>query len=489
MKESNLLILSKLRQKIESRGFMEKFRQNIWDFSRVNRQKLGFVVVFISLLSRMVKSLDVSASELLCFLRADLTLDCRKQSYSDARQKIKWEGYEELNSDLIGSYYDGNSDLKTYKGLLMISIDGSTLCLPNTESLVSYFGAWKNQGICRPLARISRAVDVLNLKVIDAQIAGCMTSEMVLAKRHIPLVGTLLGAETPKLFLFDRNYPSYYWLGYLESLGNKYVVRTKCDGIFRSFAGSGNLDITVEIDVKTLSKNVQNRYFKEEIALGQGTDFPKKFQIRLLKLLGKDGEYILLATNLLDNVLYPYEDFRFVYHCRWGSETDYDKLKNVIQVENFSSITPLGILQEFHSATLVQNIASLVIEEAQLKVDFEQQQAQIERQKIAQEQQQDHEIVPKIQIEKKQEIVETTEYQEGIKKKSTRKQICFAVAFGLIHNEIWNILFFDEPIEIITQRLIEKIRKRTHTTKPDRNFIRKKIRSKAHFNTNKRKVI
>lgn len=450
-------------------SFKEKYRQKAEDFSRENRQKLSFSVVFTSLLHRMVKSLDVGVQALLCYLEDNPSSDCRKQSYSDARKKIKWEGYVELHTDFIRDYYADNSGVKTYKGMIMIGIDGSTLCLPNTNGLIAYFGAWQNQGTCRPLARVSRAVDVLNLKVIDAQIAGCMTSEMVLGKRHIPILADLLGSATPKLLLFDRNYPSYYWFGYLESLGNNYVVRAKSGGIFAEFGKSNSLDITIEIDINMLSKCVQNTYNKEEIALGQGNSFPKKFHIRLIKILREGGEYMILATNLLDNILHPYENFEFLYHCRWGSETDYDKLKNVIQVENVSSITPLGILQEFHSATLMQNIASLVIEDAQAQIDLQLQ-----------------ENLDTIEGNIEVKITDNQDYQQPI---SPKKIICFAVAFGLIRDEIWNIIFFDEPIEKVTDRLIEKIKKRTHLIRPNRSYVRKKMRTKAHFPTNKRKVL
>ena len=456
--------------------FKERFRQKVADFSRENRQKLSFALVFTSLLHRMVKSLDVGVQELLAYLSKDPSVDCRKQSYSDARQKIKWEGYVELHEDFLSEYYFDKSELKRYKGLIMIAIDGSTLYLNNTPSLAEHFGTWKNKGVCRPLARISRVVDVLNLKVVDAQISGCMTSEMVLAKRHIPVVDSYLGRETPKLLLFDRNYPSYYWFGYMESLGNKYVARIKDDqGIFHEFSKSNSLDIIVEIDINSLASETRRKYLKEAELLAQGEAFPKKFSLRLVKLLREGGESMILVSNLLDKNLYPYEDFEFIYHCRWGSETDYDKLKNVIQVENFSSITPLGILQEFHSATLMQNIASLVIENAQKQIDQE-----AVDQETAQEETVEEEDLKTIQRPENQ-IYES--------KPPSKRLICFAVAFGLIRNEIWNLIFFNEPIEQITDRLIEKIKKRKHAIRPNRSFTRKKMRTKDHFPTVKRKVI
>ncbi len=444
-------------------NFKERFRQKSEDFSRENRQKLSFRMVFTSLLYRMVKSLDVGVQEVLGYLSDDVSMDCRKQSYSDARKKIKWEGYVELHQDFIAEYYRDKSEVKQYKGMIMIAIDGSTLCLNNTPSLADYFGTWKNKGVCRPLARVSRAVDVLNLKIMDAQISGCMTSEMVLAKRHIPIIDTYLGREVPKLLLFDRNYPSYYWFGYMESLGNKYVARIKDEnGIFHEFSNSNSLDRIVEIDIDTLKRGTKSKYLKEEL-LAEGDSFPKKFYLRLVKLLREGGETMILVSNLLDGNQYPYEDFEFIYHCRWGSETDYDKLKNVIQVENFSSITPLGILQEFHSATLMQNIASLVIEKAQTKIEEE--------------------------IEAEIKNLQETKDQLNDDTISVKRQICFAVSFGLVRNEIWNLIFFDEPIEQIIDRLIEKIKKRNHLIRPKRSYYRKKMRTKDHFPTVKRKVL
>lgn len=104
MEKNDFAILTHLRMKIGSMGFKEKFRQKAEDFSRDNRQKLSFVMVFTSVLYRMVKSLDIWVQELLCYLGKDPSIDCRKQSYITARQKIKWEGYVELHEDFIGDY-------------------------------------------------------------------------------------------------------------------------------------------------------------------------------------------------------------------------------------------------------------------------------------------------------------------------------------------------------------------------------------------------
>jgi len=68
-------------------------------------------------------------------------------------------------------------------------------------------------------------------------------------------------------------------------------------------------------------------------------------------------------TSLLDFQKYPYECFKPLYFKRWGVETLYDRLKNIIAVENFSGLSSIAIKQDFHCAIFIANVQSLIIDE------------------------------------------------------------------------------------------------------------------------------
>jgi len=59
------------------------------------------------------------------------------------------------------------------------------------------------------------------------------------------------------------------------------------------------------------------------------------------------GEIELLMTSLIEREKYTYECFKALYFKRWGIETYYDRLKNILNLENFSGLTNQAILQDF----------------------------------------------------------------------------------------------------------------------------------------------
>jgi hypothetical protein len=64
-----------------------------------------------------------------------------------------------------------------------------------------------------------------------------------------------------------------------------------------------------------------------------------------------------LITNLFDNS-FSIEDFKYLYHLRWGIEEKYDELKNKLRIEAFSGITPIAVLQDFYATMFLTNLVA-----------------------------------------------------------------------------------------------------------------------------------
>jgi len=60
--------------------------------------------------------------------------------------------------------------------------------------------------------------------------------------------------------------------------------------------------------------------------------------------------------------------FKDLYFERWKIETFYDRLKNIINIENFSGTSPQFILQEFNCALYMSNMQTILIEDAESEV-------------------------------------------------------------------------------------------------------------------------
>ena len=63
------------------------------------------------------------------------------------------------------------------------------------------------------------------------------------------------------------------------------------------------------------------------------------------------------------------EDFKQLYHLRWGIETKYDDIKNKLEIESFSGTSPLAIRQDFFATMFLNNLATMMIAENSEEID------------------------------------------------------------------------------------------------------------------------
>ncbi len=131
-------------------------------------------------------------------------------------------------------------------------------------------------------------------------------------------------------------------LAYFTSL-NSYV---------EAFAASEEVDTVV-----TLRVTAKQRGWVEWLQL------PEAIPVRLVKVELGDGTWEVLMTSLLDREEYPTQDFKGLYEKRWGIETHFDRLKNLFEVERFSSRLVVGIEQDFYGIVLLSTLAGLVAKE------------------------------------------------------------------------------------------------------------------------------
>ncbi|MBC7193858.1 MAG: transposase, partial [Marinobacter sp.] len=82
--------------------------------------------------------------------------------------------------------------------------------------------------------------------------------------------------------------------------------------------------------------------------------------LRLVRVDLPGGTTEVLATSLLDAQAFPAADFADLYHRRWGIETDYRRLKQTLNLENFSGRSPRAVQQDLHARVLLKNLALLM---------------------------------------------------------------------------------------------------------------------------------
>ena len=73
---------------------------------------------------------------------------------------------------------------------------------------------------------------------------------------------------------------------------------------------------------------------------------------------------------------YPTAEFYQVYGWRWGSETYYDRLKNIFEVERFSGLSQHAIEQDFYAMVFLTTLESVLTKSAQTTLNERDEQRQ-----------------------------------------------------------------------------------------------------------------
>jgi IS4 transposase len=79
----------------------------------------------------------------------------------------------------------------------------------------------------------------------------------------------------------------------------------------------------------------------------------------------------------MDPVEYEASLFKTLYHLRWGIEENYKRLKQWVEIENFSGKSALSVKQDFYAKIIASNLTSLMALAAQKEVDKKTQKLQL----------------------------------------------------------------------------------------------------------------
>jgi hypothetical protein len=191
-------ILEKIRHIILNENFKMTYRSNEEDFIR--SCIVTFPILILLILNFMRRSLQVELNNFGKFMYLPII---SKQAFSAARKKLLPTAFVELNKTLSREFYSDN-EFKTFLGYRLIVVDGSTLQLPEGDSIKEKYGSCSNQKEGMSMARISHAYDPLNGITLDAIMRSYKSCERTMAFDHILEISPFKHAED--LYLFDRGY-------------------------------------------------------------------------------------------------------------------------------------------------------------------------------------------------------------------------------------------------------------------------------------------
>jgi hypothetical protein len=258
-----------------------------------------------------------------------------------------------LNHLIVKEYFtDNDENVKLYKGMRILSVDGSTINLPMTDELVKRYGTFNNQKKTNDvvIGRVSVLYDVLNEIVLDGLLRPFSEGEVPLCREHFKY------ARKGDLIITDRAYASFESAWLLQQREVDFLFRCKISfsNEVKAFYESGKQDEIIEL------KPSQHRSFKD-LPYNQHSTL----QGRLLRVKLDSGETEILMTSLLDRRKFSHKEFKALYFKRWKVETFYDRFKNIIGVECFSGTSHQFIQQEFNCALYMSNMQTILTEDAE----------------------------------------------------------------------------------------------------------------------------
>ena len=334
----------KIYDKINNVKFAEVSKMRKEDFSR--QRKVGFGNTILIILNKTGKGLNAAIRTFRETIQKE-NENYSKQAFSKGRMRIKWEALREIFHDTVKEFY-AEFDWKKYKGYRILAVDGTKINLPYHAESKEEFRIQPGTGeTIQALA--SCLYDTLNGIIVDACIEPVNSNERELAKEHLKRLSEIKSDR--ELITFDRGYPSAELLTFLENTPFKYLIRA--DQTFvRGIMKKVNSDDCI----------VCHTFVKSKISV----------RLRVLQIHLKDSEnndiIEILLTNIFEDDFTP-EEFKELYHLRWGIETKYDDIKNKLEIESFSGTSPLAVRQDFFATMFLNNLASMMIAENADEID------------------------------------------------------------------------------------------------------------------------
>lgn len=337
---------------------------------------MTFPVLVTFLLNMLTKTLQVELNRFLKLLTGHTSaVTVSKQAFSQARQKLSDQTFCRLNERLMDEFYTENT-YTTWQGYRLIGIDGSTVQLPESAAIRREFGCSVNQcGQGMPLGRVSVAYDLENGLGIDARLAPYGRGERDLALEHLTAITAYdqrshgRRGHTGDLMLFDMGYPALDFIALFVLAGKDVVIRTPDSRIKEVHAAihAASDDQIIHIPLQTASRRMSSKLLAQYPDLAPGWSLT----LRVLTLTLDDGRPEYLVTTLLDQEAFPTAVFHGLYGKRWGSETHYDVLKNVLEIEDFTGKSVLSVRQDFYATVLTSNIQGVIQWELQEEIEAE----------------------------------------------------------------------------------------------------------------------
>ena len=333
-------------------------KESAGDFTRDHKLTLPKLITFILSITASGKNRGVDGKSGEFFKnarRSGLWPDSKaihRSALTKARKKVKWEAFEDIFHQATSLAHDLWPEDPQYlwHGMSVFAIDGSKHTLPATDELREKFdpqsGLENNGKGHYPQCLVSTCYDAFRRIPIARTVQPVASSEREEVKKLLPYI------PSKSILLFDRGYPSYELIQYLDKeYSGHYLFRCPSTGTFpavESFVKNKKKEDVIWLDP---SNNFLHKINKKD------RDKFEPVRFRIVRLVSPDGTVSVLLTSLLDKKEFPFNEIIALYFKRWEVESFYRDEKTFLEIEKFHSKKENGILQELYAVMIMSVIS------------------------------------------------------------------------------------------------------------------------------------
>lgn len=245
-------------------------------------------------------------------------------------------------------------DAMSWKGMLLVCLDGTTLKLPDSPENRRRFGLpGVNRGgrAAFPQLRAAFLISPTHRFILGAQMAPYRRSELDLARRLLP------DLPARSLMIIDRLYLAWDFLLDLRRRDHHFVLRLRRGVQIRRLERLGPGDHLVQIQIPRPLRR-------------QHPHSPKHALMREV-VVRIQGTWMRYLTSLLDSKAYPLAEVLRLYRQRWEEEISFDEIKThqgatttVNRPVLLRSQSSRRVLQEAYGLFISYNLIRCVIAQA-----------------------------------------------------------------------------------------------------------------------------
>ena len=302
-----------------------------------------------------------TAVEAINFIRndkKDKNMTLTKSDISQRRKLLDYVCYVDMNEDFIDGIYNDPERPGLYRGYSILAGDTSICDAPNigyTEKQLKELNNPHLNRLKKELIRfrVSCIADTQTDFILTATITNSKKiNEVELALKHLDNLNQRIDM-TNTITTYDRGYDSLELMLKHKSMNSYFLIRLKSDDFINERKHMKTHDETIDIKINAIrTQNFHDKETKKKAIESRSTEI----RITEIELETKTGKKYteILASNL------PFEEFttqdlKELYNKRWKIETNFDRLKNIIHIENFSGYSEEIIQQDFYANIFMFN--------------------------------------------------------------------------------------------------------------------------------------